>query len=254
MDCYKVLRVNPGASSDEIIKAANKMLGIWNPNDYDEFRDVALCVVDDIVRARRILLDPERRKQHDEQRNVTISKLNHQNQDHTVEIASYSGLRGFYNKPWDCTSEHVTCASEDESPKYNFEAQDSSSETEPQVIIVDGSVKYISSPKHAKDNKRTDFLRFSPSTPEYEINYDVKNFGNSSSISFNSMNSVKQTGITDSQKETEPVSEVSIEAKLILISTRILPNKQAKVDLQKYLVILQKRRVILILKQNTKSN
>ncbi|GIX98029.1 hypothetical protein CEXT_63041 [Caerostris extrusa] len=55
MDCYKVLRVNPGASSDEIIKAANKMLSIWNPNDYDEFRDVALCVVDDIVRARRIL-------------------------------------------------------------------------------------------------------------------------------------------------------------------------------------------------------
>ncbi|GIX98039.1 hypothetical protein CEXT_63091 [Caerostris extrusa] len=98
------------------------MLEIWNPNDYDEFRDVALCVVDDIVRARRILLDPARRKQHDEQKKCHDFKLNHQNQDHTVEIASYSGLQDFYNKLWNCTSEYVACASEDESPKNNFEA------------------------------------------------------------------------------------------------------------------------------------
>ncbi|GIX98031.1 hypothetical protein CEXT_63051 [Caerostris extrusa] len=97
--------------------------------------------------------------------------------------------------------------------KYNFEEHDSSSETETQGKKVDGNLKYLSSPKHAKDNK-TDFLRFRISTPEYEINYGVENFGNSSSISFNSMNSMKQTRTTDSQKEIEPESDISIEARL----------------------------------------
>ncbi|GFQ82661.1 uncharacterized protein TNCT_586091 [Trichonephila clavata] len=101
MDCYKVLRLPPNALSEEIEEAARKLLTIWNPFDYDDdFKEVALCVVDDIKKARRILTDPVLRKQHDEQLKIDASMMDKRNRNHRVEVLSDAGLNGFYCRPW----------------------------------------------------------------------------------------------------------------------------------------------------------
>ncbi|KAF8767958.1 hypothetical protein HNY73_020827 [Argiope bruennichi] len=80
MDCYKILRLHPSASSADIEKASNRMMSIWNPNDYDDdYRGVALCVVDDIKKAKRILMDPIQRQKHDKELNEEVKADIHSN-------------------------------------------------------------------------------------------------------------------------------------------------------------------------------
>lgn len=99
-DCYKTLRIKPNASSAEIEKAADRMTSIWCPDDYDDFKEVALCAIDDIVTAKRILLDPSTRKKHDYERNERMSKFYDTEGCSEVEIRSVSGQSGKYHRPW----------------------------------------------------------------------------------------------------------------------------------------------------------
>ncbi|GFY01806.1 uncharacterized protein TNCV_1467971 [Trichonephila clavipes] len=101
MDCYKVLRLPPNALPEEIEEATQILLTIWNPFDYDDdFKEVALCVVDDIKKAKRILTDPVMRKQHDEQLKLNTSKMDERSRIRRVEVISDAGLNGFYCRPW----------------------------------------------------------------------------------------------------------------------------------------------------------
>ncbi|KAG8193478.1 hypothetical protein JTE90_023730 [Oedothorax gibbosus] len=100
MNCYKTLRIRPTASFEEIKIAADRMLSIWRLDDYDDFKQVAMCVVDDIETAKRILLDQSARKKHDAELKERTSQYTDTERNSEAEIHSFSGRIGKYSRPW----------------------------------------------------------------------------------------------------------------------------------------------------------
>ncbi|GFT44681.1 uncharacterized protein NPIL_638601 [Nephila pilipes] len=156
MDCYKVLRLPPNALPDEIEEAAKKLLTIWNPIDHDDYKDVALCVVDDIKKARRILIDPVLRKHHDEQLNIVSSKMDERSWNHRAEILSDAGLRAVYCRHWIASSD--ASGKHDANCPYRLEWEvlcPFHNESANQISEFDETEKYTSATKNSIDSNKS---------------------------------------------------------------------------------------------------
>ncbi|GBO35178.1 hypothetical protein AVEN_116356-1, partial [Araneus ventricosus] len=199
MDCYKVLRLRHKASSDDIEKAANRMMAIWNPSDYDnDYRGVALCVVDNIKKAKRILMDPLQRMKHDMELNEAICKWDKQSRCPRVEIVSDAGLPGSYDRPW--VNSH-----------YRLDEQETNADRNLKYIkgikMPDGNVESLAFSEINNDPKYEQYLT---STPNNDKRHEMEGFQNVSNIQLNSvsngMSSYPQINI-DVLKESFEVND-----------------------------------------------
>ncbi|GFT74000.1 j domain-containing protein [Nephila pilipes] len=64
---YQILSVDSGASAAEIAEAAGKLAEEWNPSNFEErkTRVIVSAVLQEIIDARDILLDSQKRKEYD---------------------------------------------------------------------------------------------------------------------------------------------------------------------------------------------
>ncbi|XP_071038013.1 uncharacterized protein [Parasteatoda tepidariorum] len=115
MDCSKVLRVRNNSTVNEIEEAFQKLAFIWNPDDFDEYREIALGVMEDINHARHHLLLFKKSEMANEE---TI--LNKENSGCAeIEFSSYSGYCGTYTEPW-----NITGTSQDSDSHHSFKTEE----------------------------------------------------------------------------------------------------------------------------------
>lgn len=185
MDPYKILRIRPGASKNEIEEAASRMLNIWNPDKFDEYKSVAQKVLRDINKAKNMLLYPERR--------INFDKMTKHETGLPSKVAIYtsSGSCVKYKRPW------ISCI--DNKGRQTNDFTDSN-----QIALDDfGFV----SDKYEQFFERDLLLETTQKLPSNNVIYDSSD--SMSDVTLSKENTKLQTFSSDSTFELEKYDETS---------------------------------------------